>query len=173
MIPHKRVSAEVVYSTVAVTKVDRAAIAWLKELAMENPRKRVRLCAHADTSDILHEMLIVHAKGAYVRPHRHPGKSESFHLIEGSLSVFILDEDGVVTERIDMAADDPAKPFFYRLSQPLYHTVVPTSDLVVFHETTNGPFHREETIFGPWSPTDDAPAQECDAFIIKLMGEAW
>jgi hypothetical protein len=25
----------------------------------------------------------------------------------------------------------------------------------VFHETTNGPFNRADTIFAPWSPEED------------------
>ena len=28
------------------------------------------------------------------------------------------------------------------------------SDFFVFHETTQGPFRREETVFAPWAPEE-------------------
>lgn len=36
-------------------------------------------------------MLIVMAKGSYIRPHKHKNKSESFHIIEGLLDVIVFD----------------------------------------------------------------------------------
>ena len=38
------------------------------------------------------------------------------------------------------------------------HALVISSDRVVFHESTPGPFRREDTIFSPWSPVDDDQA---------------
>ena len=41
------------------------------------------------------------------------------------------------------------------------------SDVLVFHETTNGPFDRKDTVFAPWSPEDGDP-QGIDAFMTAL-----
>ena len=154
MLGHVRVSDEVFYSDQPITLIDPESIGWLKRQAQAAPRRRARLCAHPDAEDGLHEMLIALGRISYVRPHRHRGKSESFHLIEGSLTVLIFGDDGSLVRTIDMAAADPSRPFYYRLNAPLFHTVVPTSDPVVFHEVTNGPFRRQDTDFAPWAPVE-------------------
>jgi cupin fold WbuC family metalloprotein len=147
-------SAEVLYAGDPIVTVDAADIAAMKRAAESNPRRRVRLCAHRSTDDSLHEMLIVHTRDTYVRPHRHFGKSESFHVIEGDVDVVIFDEDGAVADVIGMGAFQSGRPFFYRIADPLYHTLLIRSAVLVFHETTKGPFKREETAFAPWAPED-------------------
>ncbi len=155
MLDFTKVSDEVLYSPGAITRVDQGDIGRLKEMAARNPRRRIRLCAHPDTADPLHEMLIVHMKEAYVPPHRHPGKSESFHIIEGELTVVVFDEAGVVTDVIEMGEPGSGRAFYYRLSEVRYHTVIATTDVVVFHEVTNGPFRQEDLERAPWAPGED------------------
>ena len=41
---------------------------------------------------------------------------------------------------------------YYRLSESLFHTVVPLSDYIVFHEVTNGPFKKEDMFLPEWAP---------------------
>jgi len=148
------VSEEVLYTTEPITSVSRSDIALLKSMAMKNTRKRIRLCAHPDTDDPLHEMIIVHARGAYIRPHKHPGKSESFHIIEGRLKVVIFEEDGGIRDVLRMGKSGD-QILYYRLSESLFHTVIPLSRTAVFHETTNGPFRRGNAVFAPWSPAEE------------------
>jgi len=69
-------------------------------------------------------MLIVHAKGAYVPPHKHTAKSESFHIIKGKLNVVIFNNDGSILKVIIMGDFDSDKTFFYRLPQDRFHTVI-------------------------------------------------
>jgi len=56
-------SAEVRYATDDIVLVDAADVARLNEAAAQNPRRRIRLCAHLGVDDRLHEMIIVHMKG--------------------------------------------------------------------------------------------------------------
>jgi cupin fold WbuC family metalloprotein len=155
----KTESAEVLYAEDPIVTVDAAAIEALKRGAMANPRRRIRLCAHRGVGDSLHEMLIVHTRDTYVRPHKHVDKCESFHVIEGDVDVVIFDDEGEVAEVIGMGSVHSGRRFFYRIADPLYHTLLIRSDVLVFHETTPGPFRREQTIFAPWAPEDgDAPA---------------
>ncbi|WP_444550576.1 WbuC family cupin fold metalloprotein [Candidatus Magnetomonas plexicatena] len=161
------VNDEVFYAPERIVSVDRADVEALKAQALKNPRRRARLCAHHSVDDTLHEMLIAHAKDIYVRPHKHINKSESFHIIEGELSVMLFNEEGGIVSVIEMS---PQNCFFYRLSESAFHTVVPTSDMVVFHETTNGPFNRSDTMFAPWSPEEnDVQGQKTYMETLRAM----
>ena len=154
----KEYNEEVFFAGEVIACVGAADIEFLKRRARSNKRQRVRLCAHLSTDEAVHEMLIVHARNTYVRPHKHRRKSESFHIIEGELKVVIFDDAGNVARVIAMGDYQSDKVFYYRLGEDCFHTVVPVSDFVVFHETTGGPFRREDTIFADWAPRDD----ECE-----------
>lgn len=126
------------------------------------------MCTHRNTEDLLHEMFIVHARDTYIRPHKHLGKPESFHVIEGTVDVIVFEEDGSVRAVIKMGEYLSGRPFYYRISDPLYHTLIIRSDVLVFHETTSGPFNRADTIFAPWAPEENNPAA-CGVFMGKLL----
>jgi cupin fold WbuC family metalloprotein len=145
-------NAEVMYSHVPIITVDRGGVNELLLLASQNQRKRVRLCAHKSSAHNLHEMIIVHEKSAYVRPHRHVGKIESMHIISGTVDVIIFDDHGNITRVIEMGEFSSGKSFYYRMDTPLFHTLLIRSEVLVFHETTNGPFNRSDATFAPWSP---------------------
>jgi cupin fold WbuC family metalloprotein len=165
------VSEEVLFTTEALSRLAGRDVELLKSMAMKNVRQRIRLCAHPDVEDTLHEMIIVLSKGTYVRPHRHVGKSESFHIIEGRLKVLMFGEDGVIRSVLKMDEAGSGETFFYRLSESAYHTVIPQSPLVVFHEATNGPFSREDTVYATWAPEDNDHASVKDYMekLAKLM----
>ncbi len=152
---YKVINEEVYYTTDSITKLEAKDIELLKLKASRNLRKRVRLCCHSDRENLLHEMLIVHAKGAYIPPHKHEGKIESFHIIEGELDVVIFDDKGDIFDIIQMGRYGSNRKFYYRLSEKRFHTVLPMSEYVVFHEITNGPFDREDTIFASWAPEEN------------------
>lgn len=162
-----KINDEVFYSSRGIVKVRKAEINQLKQFAREASRKRSRLCAHQHTDEPLHEMLIVQEKGIYVRPHKHLGKIESFHVIEGEVNIVIFDDEGIILDVIEMGDYASGNIFYYRLSASLFHTVLVKSNIVVFHETTNGPFRREDTIFTEWSP-EDKDAGATQQFLEKL-----
>ena len=158
----KTLNPEVLVADEPIVQVSRPDVEFLKVSAVQNERKRIRLCAHPDVDDRLHEMLIVHAKETYVRPHKHLNKTESVHIIEGLVDVIVFDETGNICEVIRMADYASGHRFYYRMSSPYYHTLLIRSDVLVFHETTNGPFVRTDTVFAPWSPekSDSAAVKE-------------
>jgi cupin fold WbuC family metalloprotein len=163
----KRVNDEVFIAQDPIVQVDQAQMAALKTQAARNPRHRARLCAHKDNEDRLHEMLIVLASTAYIRPHKHLNKTESFHVVEGTAIVIFFDESGRIEQVMHVGDAASGRPFYFRNDDPRFHTQIITSDFLAFHETTNGPFNRADTIFAPWSPeeTDTAAAA---AFVDKL-----
>lgn len=154
MIPVRKESDEVLYPAEDVVLVDSADLAEFKRLAMRNPRKRIRLCTHRAPSDGLHEMFIVHTSETYVRPHKHIGKAESFAIIEGRVDVVLFHDDGSIRQVVRMGEPGSGLPFYYRLSDPIFHTLLIRSEILVFHEVTQGPFLREQSVFAEWAPLD-------------------
>ena len=150
----RQINKEVFTAADPIIKVEAQDIKWLKESAADNRRKRCRLCAHGDINDALHEMLIVLDKETYIRPHKHAGKSESFHIIEGAADIVVFDNEGNIIEVVRMGDYRSGRTFYYRISDPYYHTPLIRSDCLVFHETTNGPFKRDDTVFAEWAPED-------------------
>ncbi len=148
-------SAEVFVADEDVVSLGPAVIADLKRRAASTPRRRCRVCAHPDPADPLHEMLIVLDGSTYVRPHKHLGKSESFHVVEGAADIVTFDDDGEISEVIELGDYASGRRFYYRLNVPRYHTVLVRSEALVVHETTNGPFVAEDVVNAPWAPGDD------------------
>ena len=164
---------EVLFTAEDVVKVDANDIEELKQKAKHNRRRRVRLCTHKDLDASIHEMLIVHEKSCYVRPHKHINKTESFHIIEGSVDIILFDEDGQINETIPMGDYATGCKFFYRLPTSRYHTLLIQSEVLVFHEITNGPFRPEDTVWAPWAPeeTDEDEVSQYMELIASSIEE--
>src|SRR5204862_7175921 len=97
---YRALNGGVVGATGGVGRITDGGVGMVKGTGTTNARRRARLCAHPNPDDPLHEMLIVLDRGTYVRPHRHAGKSESFHVIEGELDVVLFAYDGPVRDVI-------------------------------------------------------------------------
>jgi cupin fold WbuC family metalloprotein len=104
-------------------------------------------------------MLIVLSRESYVQPHKHLGKSESFHIIEGEVDVAIFDDAGQISDVVALGAMGTGRKFFYRLSDSRFHTLLIHSDMLVMHEVTNGPFIKEQSINASFSPSDGNPEE--------------
>ncbi len=167
MTPGKALNREVLVAEGPLVQVSRADIEFLEIGARLNNRNRMRLCAHSDIEDRIHEMLIVLTEEAYVRPHKHLNKSESGHVVEGQADLIVFDEAGALANVIELGDYASARQFFYRMASPSYHMLLIRSAVFVFHEVTNGPFDRADTVFAPWAP-EDANVAERKHFIDSL-----
>ena len=163
------VNEEVFYTKELITKVTAGDISLLKQFASNNSRKRVRLCTHHNVNESTHEMMIIHAKGNYIPPHKHILKSESFHLVEGVLDVVLFDDLGKITEIIDMSINENEKVFYYRIPANCYHTLLISSEWLVYHETTSGPFDREQMEFAKWAPSENEEEIENQRRYLKKL----
>ena len=153
-----------------LVRVTPEVLDWLKARLPTSPTKRVRLCAHPDPGDPIHEMLIVLHRDTYVRPHAHPTKSESFHVVEGEGDVVLFDEAGQITDVIHMGDRASNKTFYYRTGPGQFHTLLLRSELMVVHETTNGPFVEGDAVVADWAPAaEDAAA--IPSFTARLREE--
>ena len=166
----KKESEEVFYTKKDLFSVSQEDIDFLIDLAKETERKRVRLCCHSKQEDVVHEMIIVHPKNAYVRPHKHLNKAESMTVLRGEVDYIYFDEKGAVIEIINMAGTTSKKPFYQTIRTEIFHTLVIKSEWLVFLEVTQGPFKREDTVFAKWSP-EYLNKDETQRFIESLYGK--
>ncbi|MCE9613648.1 MAG: WbuC family cupin fold metalloprotein [Lentisphaerae bacterium] len=158
-MPLTKTGADVYYASGPLVQIRGADLAQLKRDAEVSARGRCRICTHATPDHPIHEMIIVLKRGTYIRAHQHLGRSESVHVIEGRADVVVFDPDGAIRTVLDLGPVTEGGEFFYRMSEPLLHTVLVRSDFLVFHETTSGPFRRDDTAFAPWAPVEaDAAA---------------
>ncbi len=153
-----------------VINIKNSDILHLHNSAKRSQLKRARLCLHNTHDDLVQEMIIAFCKGSYIRPHRHINKTESFHVIEGELIVVIFDEYGRVSRKIRMGQYTSEYNFIYRLASPLWHTLIPLTELVIIHETTTGPFIKGDSDFADWAPLYDEPEKIRD-YLSSLIDE--
>jgi cupin fold WbuC family metalloprotein len=156
----RRATPNVFVAEEEIVQVDQSILDMLREAAPQAPLKRVRLNAHRGDDAIVQEMILAVARDSYIAPHKHPGKSESFHIVEGKLDVVLFDDDGQIREVLHLGDLFSGKPFYYRVSQARFHAVVIQSEVAILHETTNGPFIKEETVYAPWAPRAEGPEAE-------------
>ena len=146
MIPVREESAEVLYADLDVVRLTWPDLEELKELALKNPRRRVRICTHRSPEDLLHEMFIVHTKDTIIPVHKHLDREESFTVLHGRADLILYHEDGTIREILSMGEAGSGLPFYYRLSKAIFHTLKIHSEILIFYEATIGPFQRNKTV---------------------------
>ena len=88
---------------------------------------------------------------------------------ERILSFF--DEKGQVADVIQVGDYASGKAFFYRIAEPVNHSVIIRSDIFVFHETTKGPYiqsNRTDAVFAPWAPKE-SDLEESQRYFNNLL----
>lgn len=138
-----------------VSYIGNSEIQLIRLALSKTPNRRARINVHKNSADTLHEMFIAIERGSYIRPHMHPNKVESFHLIEGEVSVVIFNKLGDIYQIVELSKSDASKSFFYRLSAPFFHTLIIRSEILIMHEVTNGPFNEHETVYADFAPSAD------------------
>ena len=161
---------EVMHSVDKQITLDSADIDQLIKQASLNERKRIRFCAHESPTDLVHEMLIVHPRKAYVRPHCHVNKIESMMVLKGEVDHVIFKDDGCVRSICRMGELGSGKTFYNSLREAAYHTLFIRSEWLVFLEVTLGPFDRKDTLFPQWSPEENDTVRVKE-YLIKLERE--
>ena len=154
MTQFKKINNEVFYTEKTITEIKAEDISFLKSNVKNTQKKRIRICAHLNEKVGLQEMFIALSDKTYIRPHKHLNKSESLHVLEGAADVVFFDDKGKITKIIPLSKFSTKSCFYYRISEPMYHTFIIKSDIFIFHETTQGPFKKSDTIYAPWSPKE-------------------
>jgi len=142
---------EVAYIKNDIIKINKHSLIKLKAFSKFSQNRKSRICCHSNKKDKLHEMIIYHKKHYYVRPHKHPKRTESIHLIEGLADIIIFNNCGNIKEIIRLGTVNSNYNFYYRLNCDYYHTLIIRSKYIIFHETSLGPFSKKNTLFPEWS----------------------
>lgn len=143
---------DVIYFYNSLVKINKKDLDILRKFSSFNSDKKSRYCNHKSKNSKLHEMIIFHKKGYYVRPHSHPNRTESVHLIKGRVDIIIFNKKGNISDIIKMGNYQSGNIFYYRMNNELTHTLVIKSPYIIFHETSLGPFKKKNTKFASWSP---------------------
>ena len=139
-----------IYNDSDLYVLDYSLISTLKNKAIQSKEKRYRFCLHHSNEHLTQEMIIVFHIDTILIPHRHPiGRSESYHIIEGTMNQYFFDDNANVVKAIRLGEKEDNKKFYYRLSSHTWHLPVPTSEFVVYHETITGPFINDDDIEYP------------------------
>lgn len=120
--------------------IDKNIVEELKNLSVKLGRTDIRICMHNNRDSELHNMINLIYKKKNNIPHKHLYKSECYHIIEGRMILTIFKNNG---EIIDEFLLDPKKNFLFRIGINTFHTTVPDTDFVIFHESRSGPFLKE------------------------------
>lgn len=160
-------SPEVFVCTDDIISISTGDIDFLKVMLQFTAKKRVRLNLHLGPQDGLHQMIIALDRATYVRPHKHIGKSESFHILEGCVDVVVFGGGGAIKDVIRLSAYGKGDKSIYRMSSSDYHTLRIRSAVLVMHEITNGPFTSSSSLYADFSP-DDSDAQGVQAYVEAL-----
>jgi len=149
------------------TRINRKDIEFLKKQSKLTRRKRARICAHRENDDIVQEMIIAFHSDSYIHPHKHVNKTESFHILEGTVDIIIFDDEGEIRDVIKLGEPKSSRAFFYRLTNNMFHTLLIKTEYLVLHEVTTGPFDRSRTILADFAPDEDN-AKEVSEYTSKL-----
>ena len=147
-------SKEVFYTDDSIVNISSNDIEELKRKMIISNNNRIRICTHKTKYDSLHEMLIIHTKNCYVRPHKHINKVESISILEGKAKIIIFNDDGSVHSELTVGQKESGEVFYHRMNINKYHMFIIQSDFLVFHEVTQGPFNKNYTVFPDWAPVD-------------------
>jgi len=125
--------------------LDKNVINELKILSQNLGKKDIRICLHSDRDNTLHNMINLIYKKEKNIPHKHKDKSESYHIIEGRMIITLFDDKGSIKDECSLDENDT---FLFRVGENTFHTTVPETEYVIFHETRPGPFLKDgDSIF--------------------------
>jgi cupin fold WbuC family metalloprotein len=173
--PNTSVSVEAEFNMEKYRSVGTQEIVHLKKMALKSPQNRYRLCLHPDHKDPTQEMIICLKGFSYFHPHLHPdNRSESYHMIEGKLDIYLLDEKGALIDTVLLGApntvDSESRSLMYRLSNSIYHLTIPRSEWTIYHEVFTGPWSVTEAVhYAPFAPSNNEWGK-VQAFVHQITG---
>ena len=147
----------------AVKIVKGKDLNYLIRKAQKTKRKRYRFCLHENTNHLTQEMIICLNGFTYIRPHRHLEKrSESYHMIKGSMDVYLFKNNGKILDIIRLDSNKNKKNSIF------FHTIFPRSKKTIYHEVLTGPFNEKNLIFAKFAPENSCSKKDALNFFKNL-----
>jgi cupin fold WbuC family metalloprotein len=159
--------SESVYSAKGpVVQISRSEVKFLQDVAANSSARKARALLHGSPDKDLHEMLIVHSFGQYIQPHINLNSAKSFVVLDGEMAVVLFENEGEISEFVQLGRSSSGLDFLLRLDNSVFHTVVPISATVTFLETVRGP--HTETHYAPFAPAPNEKL-ESEKYMMCLM----
>ena len=109
-------------------------------------KKDIRICLHKGASDKHHDMIILQQKKNFYLPHKHLRKGETYHIIKGKMLCVLFYSNGKIKSKCVIKKND-----IYRTPLNTFHTMIPTTKYVIYHESKMGHFlKKNDSIFPSW-----------------------
>ena len=109
-------------------------------------KKDLRICLHKNSSSKHHDMIILMQKKNFYRPHKHNKKGETYHMIYGKMCCVLFNNSGKIKKTFLLRKNE-----IFRTPTNVYHTMLPISQFVIYHEAKMGPFLKKgDSIFPKW-----------------------
>ena len=164
-----RENNEVLYLEKNVISFNNRNLKLLSDLSKKNLDQKIRICFHSNINDKIHQMLILHKKNYYIRPHRVVDKTETGLILKGVCDLILFKPNGLLKKVIHLGPinNKSNKSFFYIIPKNTFHTLLIHKNLT-FLETTSGPFDKKKVFMAQWSPSTDDQKEVISNYITKL-----
>jgi len=124
----------------------------------------VRICLHKNRKSKHHDMIILQQKRNFYKPHKHLRKGETYHIIKGSMILVIFTDDGDIKYSYHIKKNDVIRAPINK-----YHTMLPYSKFVIYHESKSGPFLLKNDSIFPYWIKEFKNKKQIDLFKEKVM----
>ena len=101
-------------------------------------KKDLRICMHPGPAANHHDMIILQQRSNSYPPHKHLRKGETYHMIIGKMGCVLFNNNGKVKKMCVLKKGD-----IFRVPKKTYHTMLPISKYVIYHESKIGPFLKK------------------------------
>ncbi len=127
---------------------NESLISFLGAFAVANGQKTARLCMHQDQTQVIQEMLMIHAEQIITGPLRQDRDSSvSYHMLRGALEI-TLHHGGAMGDKvyqIERSQNQPSMNSSLRVPARVFRTIRTMTDSAVFIEAQSGPFTDSDT----------------------------
>ena len=146
-------------------KFDKKYLTFLENF-YKKKRKDVRICLHTKKNSKHHDMIILQQRKNFYTPHKHFRKGETYHIIKGSMACVLFSEKGKIKKICHIKKNN-----IFRTPINIFHTMLPITKFVIYHESKTGPFlKKNDSIFSLWSKS--LTKKELDIKIKKKLTNA-
>jgi hypothetical protein len=150
-----KVNPRVFFAKSETVEVTEALISFLGAFSVGNGQQTARLCMHHSQSQVIQEMLMIHAVPISTGPLRQNNNSSvSYHMMRGALEITLHHGGtvGNIVHHVERRADQPSSPSSIRVPARVFRTIRTVTDSAVFIEVQSGPFSDSDT---EWCAIED------------------
>ena len=109
-------------------------------------KKDLRICLHKNIDAKHHDMIILQQKKNFYKPHKHKRKGETYHIINGKMCCVMFNNYGKIKSICLLKRNE-----IFRTPLNVYHTMLPVSEFVIYHESKLGPLlKKNDSVFPKW-----------------------